>query len=234
MKVMKCTILTTLFVTTSFLSACGKDGEFKSAINKSIETNYSCLNLTSTTYLPNVDNKELEKYKENNSFVFVDVEKDTRIVQSNKFDVENLKKADALVKAGLLYKSTKIQQAMGWDKKPVKNTNLIINLYNLTDAGKLTVKSKHMNGLFGSGEFKDTFCYTHPEVDSILNFTEQELAGQKVVQVKYSYKYVDLADWVNKAEIKAAFPEIDKSLNNPDKTNTIELIKTNNGWQNSL
>ena len=217
-------LLTTLFATTVFLSACGKEGDFKSAINKSIQGDYSCLNLTSPVYVAWMDNKELEQYKKENSLVLVDVMKDGKIYESSL----NSDGADALVKAGLLTKTTKTEHAIGvWDKKPIKGTIFTINLYNFTDAGKQTIKT-------GPGDFKKTFCYAHPEVDSILNYAEEDLGGKKIVEVKYSYKYVDVADWVNKTEIKAAFPEIDKSLNNPDKTTTTGLIKTNNGWQTGL
>jgi hypothetical protein len=214
---MKKNLLITLIGAATLLSACGKESEFKSAINKSIETDYNCLNLSSSGFVPWMDNKELEQYKKENSFVLVDVEKNGKIDQSSSYDTDNSNKAIG-----------------SWDRKPIKGTMFIINFYNLTDSGKQTVKEKHFSGLFGSGDQKYTFCYTHPQVDSILNFTEQELGGQHIVQVKYSYKYVDIADWVNKTEIKAAFPEIDKSLNKPDKTTTTGLIKTNNGWQTNL
>ncbi len=218
------TLLATLFTTAVLLSACGKDGDFKSAINKSIQGNYSCLNLISPLYVPWMDNKELEQYKRENSFVLVDVMKDGKIYESSP----NSNGADALVKAGLLTKTTKTEHAIGvWDKKPIKGTIFTINLYNFTDAGKQTIKT-------GPGDFKYTFCYAHPEVDSILNYTEQDLSGQKIVEVKYSFKYVDVADWVSKTEIKAAFPEIEKKLDNSDKTDRIVLIKTNNGWQTNL
>ena len=232
---MKKNLLITLIGAATLLSACGKESEFKSAINKSIETDYYYLNLSSSGFVPGMDDEELAQYKRENLLVLVDVEKNGKIDQSSSYDTDNSNKANALVKAGLLAKTTKTEQAIGsWDKKPIKGTVFLINLYNLTDAGKQTVKEKHYSGLFGSGDRQYTFCYAHPQVDSILNFTEQELGGQKVVQVKYSYKFVDVADWVNKTEIKAAFPEIDKSLNNPDKTTTTGLIKTNNGWQTNL
>lgn len=232
---MKKSLLITLIGATTLLSACGKESEFKSAINKNIETDYNCLNLISSTYVPLMNNKELKQYKKENSFVLIDVEKNGKIDQSSSYNTDNYNKTNALVKAGLLTKTTRTEQAISsWDKKPIKGTMFIINLYNLTDAGKQTIKEKYFSGLFRSGDKQHTFCYAHPQVDRILNFKEQELGEQKIVQVKYSYKYVDVADWVNKAEIKAAFPEIDKSLNNPDKTNTTRLIKTNNGWQTNL
>ena len=235
---MKKNLLITLIGAATLLSACGKESEFKSAINKSIETDYYYLNLSSSGFVPGMDDEELAQYKRENLLVLVDVEKNGKIYQSSYYateDTDNSNKANALVKAGLLTKTTKTEQAIGsWDRKPIKGTMFIINFYNLTDSGKQTVKEKHFSGLFGSGDQKYTFCYTHPQVDSILNFTEQELGGQHIVQVKYSYKYVDVANWVNKPEIKTAFPEIDKSLNKPDKTTTTGLIKTNNGWQTNL
>ena len=234
---MKKNLLITLIGAATLLSACGKESEFKSAINKSIETDYYYLNLSSSGFVPGMDDEELEQYKRENLLVLVKKKKNGKIYQSSYYateDTDNSNKANALVKAGLLTKTTKTEQAIGsLDKKPIKGTMFIINFYNLTDSGKQTVK-ENFSGFSGPGDQKYKFYYTHPQVDSILNFTEQELGGQHIVQVKYSYKYVDVANWVNKPEIKTAFPEIDKSLNKPDKTTTTGLIKTNNGWQTNL
>lgn len=57
---MKKNLLITLIGAATLLSACGKESEFKSAINKSIETDYNCLNLSSSGFVPWMDNKELE------------------------------------------------------------------------------------------------------------------------------------------------------------------------------
>ena len=68
----------------------------------------------------------------------------------------------------------------------------------------------------------------------MINFTEHDFSGQKIVEVKYRYKYIDVADWINNPEIKAAFPEIDETLNKANKVKTIGLMETNNGWQARL
>ncbi|MCC2645892.1 MAG: putative secreted protein [Burkholderiales bacterium] len=215
------------------LSACSKESEFKSAINQSLENKYTCLNLNTSLFVAYMDDKELRQYNKENTVVVIQT-KNNGVIQKDPTDFgpDSYTKAEALVKAGLLTKTAKTEQASILKETPLKGISFVINLYNLTDKGKQTVKKNPLSSPLDPANFN--FCYTHPKVDNILNYLERDSAGQKVAEIKYSYKYVDIASWINTAEIKSAFPEIDKTLNNPDKSDIILLFKTNNGWKNIL
>lgn len=236
---MKKSLLLGLLLAGVAVAGCSKKSEFRTAINRSIEKDYNCLDLKSSLFVPFMDNKELEQYKKNNDYVIVDEDDSSKPHRNTSHDSEDsdLTRAEALVKAGLLTKTVKREQAMNAaNHKPVQSTVFAIHLYNLTAAGKNSIRAKHFDGFFGSGDRKYTFCYAHPEVDSIMNFSEFDYNGQKAAQVKYSYKLADVADWAQSNEIKAAFPELGKQLDGDTTANVSEilLIKTNNGWQTHL
>lgn len=218
---------------------CSKKNEFRTAINHSIENEYNCLDLKSSVFVPFMDNKELEQYKKVNDYVIIDEDDSSKPNRNTSHDSEDsdLIRAEALVKVGLLTKTVKREQAMNAaDHKPVQSTVFAIHLYNLTAAGKNTIREKHFDGFLGSGDRKYTFCYAHPQVDSIINFSEFDYLGQKAAQVKYSYKLADIANWAQNSEVKAAFPELVGKQLGDTTTNISEilLIKTNNGWQSHL
>lgn len=228
-------LVCSLIASAILISSCGKESEFKSAINKSLDEHYNCLHITSATSA-SIDNQVFKKYVEANDFIITKDEQNGKL-EDNQWTKTTVNQLEALTKAGLLNKTTaKEPMVNNWsmDKTPIPNAFVIIDMYNLTTAGKQTVIDGKGDTIVSAGKNKNTFCYAHRQVDSVLNFTEHDMAGQNVAQIKYSYKYVDIADWVNKSEIKTAFPEIDTSLNNTDKTSTIMLMKTNNGWQTNL
>lgn len=234
---MKKSLLLLLLTSGVTLAGCGKKSEFKTAINRSIETDYNCLNLNSSVFVPFMDSKELEQYKKDNDFVIVDEDDVSKPKRSSSHDSEDndLMRAEALVKAGLLTQTTKREQAMNAaSHKPVQSTVFAIHLFNLTKAGKATQKEKHINGVLGVTTQKYTFCYAHPQVDSIVNYSKFDVGGQQFVQVKYSYQLADVADWAKQPEIKSAYPDIKALLDNSDKTAELLLVKTNDGWQSHL
>lgn len=152
------------------------------------------------------------------------------LLRLTKIEEKNQLQLDALVKVGLLKKTQEIKQGIGWDKKLLDDVFFTVNIYTLTDEGKET--NHKSSGFFG--EHEESLCYAHPQVDSILNYAEEKFSGQDLMEVKYSYQYVDVADWAMNKEVQTEFPEINKILNASDKTSKITLIKTNNGWQTDL
>jgi hypothetical protein len=141
-----------------------------------------------------------------------------------------------LTGAGLLTKSTESLVTYSvWGEKKA-NGFYKYTIYTLTDAGKATAAKVETNSM--SAMFGDTgqriFCYAHPVVEKIENYTEADNSGYHMAEVKYSYKYVDVADWINKAGVKEAFPVIAKTLDDTDKTSKTTLVKTNNGWSTDL
>ena len=260
-------ILVSLTAVSICLVACGKEGDFKKAINDKINQNkndkIACLHiyagdglsvssdningvytggasLSSTT---STNNGELEKFKAKAAGAYVisqhydktgknldDFPEKTR----NKFV-----QLDSLTGAGLLTKSTESLVTYGlFGDKKADGFNKY-TMYTLTEAGKSTTATAGASynisandDVFNNGG--RVFCYAHPVVEKIENYTEADRGGNHMANVKYSYKYVDVADWINKPGVKEAFPEIAKTLDNPDKTAKINLFKTNNGWSTDL
>lgn len=236
----KLTLLTLVVVGTS-LVACGKESDFKKAINAKISQNPECLNIyNSSIYTYGTNKDAAAKLEEATKGKFVVSQQFDNTGKnksySDKQDQEKLSKLNALASAGLLSKSTESLPTQDWNKKP-DGGYYTYTIYTLTDAGKATAAKVETNGLAKS-MFGDSgnriFCYATPEVVKIENYTEGSYGGMDIVEVKYSYKYTNVADWANNADVKAAFPEISKNLENPDKTNKTELIKTKNGWSTDL
>jgi hypothetical protein len=230
-------ILATVIGATS-LVACGKESDFKKAINAKLSQSPKCIRLSTSNYIAYSDLSESDstRLKENNKNDFLitqTFDKDGKIQGFfQKGTEKEIAEFDTLTAAGLLTKSTEKLSTIGWDKQPNGGYNLI-TIYTLTDAGKKTLdpnrKLENPDG-YASAEL----CYATPEVDKIENYTDIDGAGVKAAEVKYSYDYTNVADWAKKDDVKAAFPEISKTLDNPDKTASIGLVKTNNGWSTDL
>lgn len=234
---MKKSLLVVLISTVTVLSGCYKKSEFKSVINHSIATDYSCLNLNSSVFVPYMGSQELERYKQDYDFVIVNEDHISMPDDntSHGFDDPDITKARALVKAGLLTETIKVKQAINsTDNKPVHSTVFDIHLYKFTELGKQTVKDKHISGLLYSGAQPHAFCYGYPQVTQIVNYSEIHFAGMKAVDVKYNYKLVGVAEWANRPEIQAAFPDIKELLSGGEKVGEIHLVKANDGWQAHL
>ena len=231
-------ILVSLTAVSICLVACGKEGDFKKAINDKISQTPVCLSVSSG-YIDSsfTNNDDLKKFKAKTAGAYVISQHYDEAGKDSDYSPEQTKnkfvQLDSLTDAGLLTKSTESLVTYSvWGEKKA-NGFYKYTIYTLTEAGKATA-AKVETSAMSKTMFGDTgqriFCYAHPVVEKIENYTEADDSGYHVAKVKYSYKYVDVADWINKAGVKEAFPVIAKTLDDTDKTAKINLFKTNNGW----
>lgn len=237
----KFTLIITSVICTASLVACGKESDFKKAINADISQSPKCLNIYNSTYgvdsnLTEVDSAKIkDKIKDS----YVVVQNFDKNGKNSPYREENEQKQlaqfNSLTNAGLLAKSTEKLSTINWDNKPDGGYK-IFTIYTLTDAGKNTAFKGKTNGIASAFGYdgRNIFCYATPEVNKIENYTEGDMGGRQFAEVKYSYDYINVASWANKEDVRAAFPEIAKNLDNPDKTSKTALMKTNNGWSTDL
>lgn len=228
------------------LVACGKESDFKKAINKKINNQPACLNINGATlssasyYLNKAEKKRLEE-KTNNSYVvtqeFDKTGKNTMSDSRNEDIKDNLAKLDALTSTGLLSKSVEsLEKYDFWGNKP-EGGYYVFNIYNITDAGLATRENVQVDSMAKTwlgDNGNRIFCYAYPEVSSIENYTEGDTNGVHYAQVKYTYKYTRISDWAKNATVKAAFPLLNQQLGDTAYEKTIVLMKTNNGWSTDL
>ena len=107
----------------------------------------------------------------------------------------------------------------------------------LTDAGLLTRKNDlaiHVENysLNAAGQrFAPKFCYGHREVTGIVSFTPPgPRHGFTETTVTYHYTMRDVPVWAKSDALKAAFPELAKSLG-PSPTGQATLATAGAGWQ---
>lgn len=234
-------ILATVIGATS-LVACGKESDFKKAINAKISQSPECLSVPSgdTGGYMDLNESEVKALKDKTKGAYIvsqSFDKNSKEDMLSDYAKKDLAQFDALANAGLLTKSTEKLSTINWMDKQPNGGYRLFTIYTLTDAGKNTAAKVEVSGmaksLFGDNGNR-VFCYATPEVVKIENYTEGSYGGMDVVRVKYSYKYTNVADWANNADVKAAFPDISRNLDNPDKTNDNDLIKTKNGWSTDL
>jgi hypothetical protein len=229
--IMKKIVLVGLILSiTMSVVGCSKKNQFESAINKKLKEDYSCLRMSAALESPDFDfpSSARDKYDNNNMEVIIKRQKNGQLV-SNGAGYDETKEAqlNALVKVGLLKKSEETQPAMdNFRHEPIAGESFLVELYNLTSDGEKAIQ--------GDNEYNRQLCYANRQVDDILNYVEEKIAGHEMAEIKYSYKYVDVAQWAKNKEVLAVFPEIDQTLNEKDKTAVIDLVKTNNGWQTDL
>ncbi len=211
------------------LTACGKEGGFKSAINQELEGKYQCLGSVGSdvSVFSSLRVADMDSLRQNMA-VIAQTKTNGQLEPLSAKEIKEAAALNSLVKVGLLKKTQETQQATNWNSQPVDGKFYVMDLYNLTDAGKKTVKGKNFLGN------PRNFCYAHPQVDKILNYIEQDSGGRKVAAVKYSYKYVDVASWAKDDAVKAAFPEIEETLNATDNTDEMVLTKGDKGWDTGL
>lgn len=239
---MKKISLTSLVLLSVGLVACGKEGDFKKAINTKLSQQPVCLDLsTNIDYNSGVNQDDFKKIEDKTKGMYVISQHYDKSGKNTDWSQEQTKEQlnqfDVLTSVGLLTKASESLPTYDWNKKP-DGGYYIYTIYTLTDAGKATaikVEASSMSkALFGDSGQR-IFCYASPEVEKIENYTEGEgMGGVHYAKVKYSYKYVNIADWATKPKVKSAFPQIAKYLDNPDKTSTMEVAKTNNGWSTDL
>lgn len=222
------------------LVSCGKESQFKTAINDKLsKDSYKCLSLPSSYYgygmSANEDDYKKFQEKTKGSIVeYSQYDKDGKTSDISDSKKEDIAQLEALTSAGFFTKTTEsLPTYFGWgeNKKPDGGYYSYVIYTPTAEADKTRVKvdtNSMSKSLFGDNGNR-IFCYAHQEVDKIDSYTEGNF-GVEFVDVKYAYKYVDIADWINKPGIKEAFPEIDKALNDPDKNDHMELVKTSKGW----
>lgn len=229
-------ILVSLTAVSICLTACGKEGDFKKAINEKLSKEPVCLNtmMPDSSFGFGFHKDEWAKFQDKTkgtSIVGQDYDKDGKLNDAmSDIHKEMFGRLDALASAGLLSKSTesltKYTQSYG-NNGDQNDGYTKFTIYTLTDAGKSALKDG------ATGNYL-SFCYATPEVDKIENYVEGDGMGVHYADVKYSYTYTNIAEWANKPDIKATFPEIAKTLDDPQKTANMEVAKTNNGWSTDL
>lgn len=230
---MKKALLLTAASSLLVISACSQQSQIESAINKYLEPLSLCLNIPSTPFPPHgMDNQTLMSLKQQNNIVTIEQITNGQLGVIDNFTRSNNLRLDVLVKAGLLTKTTKkIPAVNSSDKTPIANTVFVANLYNLTDAGQKTIQNKPPGSqVIATSATQSILCYAQPEVESIISTTEHTISGEKQIAVQYRFKYTNVADWINKPEIKATFPDIFLLLNSKDKTKTTYFAHTQDGW----
>ena len=240
---MKKLSLITMLMLSVTLVACSKESDFKNAINAKISQQRECLNIRSDvrSAAGDVNDADYKKFQDKTKDSFVIGQrfgKDGKVEDyAPEYTKNRFAQLDALVGVGLLSKTSESLPIYSlWDKKP-DGRYYTFAVYTLTDAGKATqaqVKPSAMAVMLSGDSGKRVFCYAKLQVDNIDNYTEGNTNGYQIAEVKYTYKYVDIADWANNSEVKTTFPEISKELENPNKVSTITLVKTKNGWSTDL
>ena len=226
-------VISSMLCVSLILSACGKEGDFKSAINQSIQNNYACIHIgepESLFGLSGFSYESYEKYEKGNASFVIRKKEDGEWVKNDPFyNKEKETQLDTLVKAGLLEKQQKNEPAVEkYSKTIIENEGFVVELYNLTKEGEEAKKEDHS---FSGGV---ALCYAHPEVERIVNYKEANVGGEAIAEVKYSYKYVDVAKWAKNKDVQASFTEIQKTLEEKESIDIAGLEKTNKGWQVGL
>lgn len=148
-----------------------------------------------------------------------------------KSDGMHIQKMDLLVKTGLMdrreyYEAANVNfMAINDDKSP----NTVD--YTYTALGKKYFKMIST----GPGMSDEGFAFGQESVVEVKNYTQpsNNMEGQIGLNVSYTVRTDNIADWARSDEMKNAFPEIGKAIES--QTNPVEeqsaMIKTANGWQ---
>lgn len=135
--------------------------------------------------------------------------------QADTSNDEQTKGFDALTDAGFLVRTSA-------EKKRFLVGSKQVNDYDLSDKGRTTWTADPTQPGYGN------FCYGHPAVTSIDNYTPADTADATQYTVNYHYS-VSPPDWANTAEMKTAFPRV-ASASSGQQTGTASLTKSNDGW----
>ena len=100
--------------------------------------------------------------------------------------------------------------------KRLEDLDLHVDSYSLTPIGQ---------------RYAPRFCYGHREVTGIVSFTPPgPKDGFTETMVTYRYTMQDVPVWAQTAQVKAAFPQLAKSLgDNPTDEATLATVGA--GWQ---
>lgn len=136
-------------------------------------------------------------------------------VQADTSDQTKTQGFDALTDAGLLKRTPAEKQRFLIGSKRVNN-------YDLSDKGRSTWVADSSQPGYGN------FCIGAPQVKSIDSYTPANDSNASQYTVTYHYA-VSPPSWANSAEMKTAFPKIDRDSGGEVANAT--LVKSNNGWQ---
>lgn len=134
--------------------------------------------------------------------------------QADSSNDEQTKSFDALTDAGLLVRKSA-------EKKRFLIGSKQVNDYDLSDKGRTTWTADQTQPGYGN------FCYGHPAVTSIDNYTPADNPDATQFSVSYHYA-ITLPDWANTTEIKTAFPRV--AADSAGQSGTANLSKSNDGW----
>ncbi|HAW6738813.1 TPA: hypothetical protein JKC43_004634 [Salmonella enterica subsp. enterica serovar Enteritidis] len=100
--------------------------------------------------------------------------------------------------------------------------------YECQQTGIVIDTQKHTVRIFNKDKVwstTDGACVGRRAVDEIKEWTEPGNGNQKVVRVSYTWKLVDVPNWID----KKAFASV-KGMNEP-ADGAMNLFKTSNGWK---
>lgn len=129
---------------------------------------------------------------------------------------EDTKTFDALTDAGLLTRKPE-------EKKRFLIGSKQVNDYDLSDQGRSSWTADPSQPGYGN------FCFGHPQVTDIDNFTAADDTGTRY-NVTYHYGPANLPTWANSAEMKTAFPKLAVEASGRQAA-TATMLKVENGWQ---
>jgi hypothetical protein len=136
--------------------------------------------------------------------------------QADTSNDEQTKGFDALTDASLLTRTTAEKKRFIIPSKQVNN-------YDLSEQGRASWTPDASQPGYGN------FCYGHPGVTSIDNYTAADDTGTRY-SVTYHVGPGTLPGWANSAEMKTAFPKLAQEASGPQMA-TANLVKSADGWQ---
>lgn len=123
---------------------------------------------------------------------------------------------DALVDAGLLFRSYAEKQRFLVGSKQVNN-------YDLSAKGRSVWTPDQTQPGYGN------FCLGHAEVISVDSYSPADPDAPQYT-VNYRYGLTNLPEWANTTEMKTAYPTIVQQSSGAE-SGTATLVRGSNGWQ---
>ena len=102
--------------------------------------------------------------------------------------------------------------------------------YKFSDKGLSFLRPPELDaGFFSTGTPK--LCYATAQVIDVTNFTEpSDVMGVKASNVKFTYKLVDVADWISIPEVDALYKGLADKIAATSLEDDEDMVLTNNGW----
>lgn len=134
----------------------------------------------------------------------------------------------ALKNAGLLDTIEYLQEEKSFSGATSENIKYIG--YKFSAKGASFLRPAELDqGAFSND--KPKLCYATSQVIAVTNFTEPvEVMGVKASNVKFTYKFVDVADWATDSDVASKFTGLADRLAAPSLKDDEDLVLTNNGW----